>query len=163
MVYRGRNRPNDMENQNIELMKGLIGQKLTHVPSGLTKWLGGSLSKVEIGSVRVTYRVREDMLNPAGTLHGGIIATMLDDLVGMTMFTTGENVFFSTINLAVDYFESARLGDIVIAESKLMKKGKRVANIELTLMKDNGNLIAKAHTNLIKTQFDLKQKILSSQ
>lgn len=150
-----------MENTNLLLMKELTGQKLSQIPSGLTQWLDGILTEANEGSVAVTYHVRKDMLNPAGTLHGGVIATMLDDLVGMTMFTTGEDAFHSTINFSIDYFESAKLGDTVIARSKLMKKGNRVSNIELILEKEDGRILAKAHTNLIKTQFDIKRKIFN--
>lgn len=151
-----------MEVENLKLMKTIEGQKLDFIPSGLTKWLGGKMLKVEFGKVLVEYETREDMLNPAGTLHGGIIATMLDDLVGMTMFTTGEDEFFSTINFAIDYFESAKLNEKVVAESQLLKKGKRIANIELVLKGEGGSIIAKAHTNLIKTKFNIREKILGA-
>ena len=56
-------------------------------PNPISTWLDGTLKKAEMGSISVEFVVREDQCNHAGVLHGGIISTMLDELMGRTLIT----------------------------------------------------------------------------
>jgi len=38
------------------------------------------------------------MVNPAGSLHEGIIAAIMDDLIGAAIISLGKSVFYVTIN-----------------------------------------------------------------
>ena len=80
--------------------------------------------------IEIEYQVKEEMVNPARILHGGIAATMLDDIIGMTVFMMGNGVFYSTVNLSVDYLFSARLGETVRVKSKIVRMGKKIAHAE---------------------------------
>ncbi len=150
-----------MQNQ-LEMIQSMIGKSLVSVPSKFTHWLGGKLLDAGKGSISVEYVVRDDMLNPAKTLHGGVIASMLDDLVGITMFTTGETNFFTTIDLNVNYFQAVMEGERLIATSNIVKQGSKIINMECTLQKPSGELVAKAYTNLMKTNFDMAKEVQSS-
>ncbi len=143
--------------KEVEILSQFIGSKLDFVPSKLTRWLNGTLTEVKKGSIVIEYKVTEDMLNPFQVLHGGVIAAMLDDTVGLTIFTSGESYFYTTINLNVDYFSSLKVGDIALAESELIKHGSKVSNLILRLKDSNEKLIAMAHTNLIRTNIPVSK------
>ncbi|MCY3413370.1 MAG: PaaI family thioesterase [Candidatus Heimdallarchaeota archaeon] len=139
-----------MSNPNVDLLKKMIGTNMEHGPSNTGKWLAGKLLHVERGNLQVEYIVNENMLNPAKLLHGGIIATMLDEIIGATVYSLGMNTFFTTINITVDFFKPALLGDKLIAKTGVVKEGKTIIHMKGELYKGD-NLIATAHSNLIDT------------
>jgi acyl-coenzyme A thioesterase 13 len=92
------------------------------------------------------------MTNPVGTLHGGVTSAIIDDIIGATMFSFDEEHFYTTVNLVVDYFAHAREGDIVIADTSIVKKGKQMVNAQCEIWNaDKTRLIARGYSNLLKT------------
>jgi uncharacterized protein (TIGR00369 family) len=135
----------------LERCRQLIGHTLDATASPLGNWLHGTLLTVDADSCTVTYVVRPEMTNPAGILHGGIMAAMLDELIGMTVHLEAGDTFFASVNLAVDYLAAARIGDEVIARTRIVRRGKRIVNVEGTLALADGTLLARATSNLAAT------------
>lgn len=104
------------------------------------------------GHLEFKYTVRPEWLNPMGYLHGGITAAIIDDILGATMFSLNEDTFYITINNNVDYFSIAKEGDIIIAETQIVKKGKQFVNACCDIWNEQKTrLIAKGTSNLFKT------------
>lgn len=140
-----------MENKALAFFKANIGQPSTNSPSPVGRWLNGKLIKAEEGNLAWEYEIRKDMTNPGAILHGGIASTMLDDVMGATVFSTNNEFMFTSINLNVDFLASAKAGDIVTCEAKVIRKGSNVIHIEAWL-KNGDKILAKAASNLIKTR-----------
>ena len=142
----------------LEALRPYIGQELSIIPSPVGHWLKGILQEIGEKGLKVAFTVREDMTNPAKILHGGIIATMLDDVMGVTVMVkhsegaTNFSFFYSTVNLQVDYLASAREGATVIASSSINKSGNRIANVEGWLHDSSGKLLAHATCNMLKVE-----------
>lgn len=139
----------------LEALRPYIGQELTAIPSPVAHWLKGILQEVNDNGIKLAYTVRYDMTNPAKILHGGIIATMLDDVMGITvMLKHSEDFshFYSTVNLHVDYLASAREGMTVTASSNITKAGNKIANVEGWLHDSSGKLLAHATCNMLKVE-----------
>jgi uncharacterized protein (TIGR00369 family) len=127
-----------------------IGKPLPMNLSPVGRWLDGILEELHEDGATVSYAVREEMTNPAGILHGGMAATMMDELTGATvMVITGR--FYASINLSMDYLAPARLGERVYARSRVVREGKRLVHVEgtLRLASPTGDLVAKSSSNLI--------------
>ncbi|MGZ4551363.1 MAG: PaaI family thioesterase, partial [Blastococcus sp.] len=45
---------------------------------GFAERLGAEVEATGEGTARVRFEAREEHLNPAGTLHGGVLATLVD-------------------------------------------------------------------------------------
>ncbi len=146
------------ENQGLLFVKSLIGTKVQKQNSEINGWLDNRIVDAEYGSVSYEYVVRNDMLNLNGTLHGGIMATMIDDLMGLTVFSLGERAFFATLNLTLDYFAPISLGEKVIAKSKVIKHGHKVINIECHLINEDGKIALKSSSNMIRTSKKLSEE-----
>ncbi len=130
-----------------------IGKEMTDSPSAFMNWLKPTLRKVEKGHLVFEYKVREEMTNPFGTLHGGVTAAMIDDAIGATLIAYEEPVFYVSINLNIDYFANAKAGETIIAETSVNKKGNTVVNAQCEIWNaDKTRLLAKGYTNLLKTQ-----------
>ena len=136
-----------------QFLKDRIGKEVTDSPSPFMSWLKPVMIEVIEGSLTFQYTVRHEMTNPFGTLHGGIIAAMIDDAIGATLISYGEPNFYVSINLVVDYLASAREGDIILAKTAITKKGNQVVNAQCEIWNaDRSKLIAKGYTNLLKTE-----------
>lgn len=141
-----------MDTKEANFLRQFIGKTIQDSPSPFMNWLQPVILKVEEGSLAFQYTVRKEMTNPFGTLHGGITAAMIDDAIGATLISYGEPAFHVTINLAIDYFAPAREGDIVIAETAVIKKGSQIVNAQCDIWNENRTkLLAKGYTNLLKT------------
>jgi acyl-coenzyme A thioesterase 13 len=136
-------------NQSVEFYKQYIGQKITTAPSAFGNWLAGKILKVEEDSLSIEFEVRENMTNPVKTLHGGMIAAMMDEIIGMTIFVNGEKTFFYSINLNVDFISNVNVGTNVVVTSKIIKKSSRLIQAECVITGPDDKLLAKGSSNLI--------------
>jgi acyl-coenzyme A thioesterase PaaI-like protein len=74
------------EMSGLEFVQGLANGTLPL--NTITQTLGYDLIEAENGRVVVTAVPRETHLNPAGTVHGGLAATMLDSCMGLAVQST---------------------------------------------------------------------------
>lgn len=116
-----------------------------------THWLQGVIRRAEEGAVTVEFLVRDQMTNPAGLLHGGVQAAMIDEVIGMTVASLGSDTFFVSVNLAIDHLGQARAGDTVCAAGRIHRAGGKVINAGCELTDLTGRLIARGSSNLLKT------------
>ena len=82
------------------------------------------------------FRVRQNMCNPAGGLHGGMMMTAAD-LVGTMGAGTlsGLRKFLPTVNMTFDFVAPARLGDWVEGRAEVVRQTRTLlfSNIYLTV------------------------------
>lgn len=132
-------------------LKQYIGKEFTQSPSPFMKWLNPVILSAEEGKLEFQYTIRHEWLNPAGNLHGGITAAIIDDIIGATMFSLNENSFITTINNVIDYFSTAKENDIIVAETTIIKRGKQFVNAQCEIWNaDKTRIIARGTSNLFK-------------
>lgn len=135
----------------IEIINEKINQQGQIFPSAYTNWLKPVAKAAEYGSLTFEYEIRKEMTNPLETLHGGVVAGILDDLMGATVYSMELPGRYVTVNLDVSFFASARLGDVIQAKSKMIKKGRKVVNLECEIWHPaKDRLIAKGSANLMR-------------
>lgn len=140
-----------MKNEIHYQLKQFEGKYFTDSNSKAGRWLRYKLVEVEAGSITASVKVRENMTNPNGMLHGGMIAMIMDELCGLAFYSTGNPYYYTTVNISIDYLFSAPLHSTVIAKSKVMRSGKKIANTECFLYDDQGRIIAHGKSNLVNT------------
>src|SRR4051812_9982997 len=96
------------ENKSLEVLKSYIGKEFTASPSPFSSWLKPVVLAAEEGKLTFQFQVRKEMTNPIGTLHGGVTAAIIDDIIGTTFFSYNEEYFYITLNNVIDYFATAR-------------------------------------------------------
>lgn len=138
-------------NPRLALFRQFIGHPMTQSPSGVGRWLAGTLQVVEEGRMVATYLIREDMVNPMQVLHGGMASAILDDLCGLTVFALGREYGYTSVNLNMDFLNPARLGETLTAEAVVVRAGRNIIHLEGRLTNEAGKLIAKCTTNLVQT------------
>ena len=118
-------------NKNLAYLQNCIGKSTNEEGLGaVSRWIDGKLIFAEEGHLKLTFKVHDTWLNPAKTFHGGMAATLLDDVMGMTVYSLGNEIFYSTVNLTLDFLSFALAGDEITVEAKVVRKGISVINIE---------------------------------
>ena len=138
-------------NQNLQFLVDRLGQSTNdHGLGPVSRWINGTLLFAEEGHLKVQFAIDPAWLNPSGTFHGGMAATLIDDVMGMTIYSLGSETFFTTINLQLDYLSFALPNDVVVVEAKVVRKGVNVIHIEANIHKRN-KLLVKASANVINS------------
>lgn len=132
-------------------LQAFIGKEFKESPSPFMRWLNPVVVSAEEGQIEFQYTVRPEWLNPMGNLHGGVTAAIMDDIIGATMFSLNEKTFIVTVNNTIDYFSTAKENDHIIAETKIIKRGKQFVNTQCEIWnEDKSRLIARGTSNLFK-------------
>jgi uncharacterized protein (TIGR00369 family) len=137
-------------NPRVEAYRSQIGKELSF-DYPILKYLGFIVQEVEAGYIKVEMQTRKELLNPVGVLHGGIMAMLMDELIGAAGWTLNRPNHFVTVNLNIDFLSSAREGEILFAEGKIVRPGKNVLHGESKIYNSAGKLLAKSSSNLFKT------------
>jgi uncharacterized protein (TIGR00369 family) len=126
-----------------DVVRAAIGDQ---PPSGLATLLGMETDLVEDGRVVFTFKVSEELANPFGTVHGGILATMLDSAMGMAALTvTPDGSATTTATLEVKFVRPvATDAGLLRAEGVVVHAGRRVVTAEGRLAGPDDRLFATA-------------------
>ncbi|MEO0392247.1 MAG: PaaI family thioesterase [Pseudomonadota bacterium] len=98
------------------------------------------------GRVVFSMPVREYQYNPIGTVHGGVMATILDSVAACCIHTTlSAEEMYTTLELKINYVcgVTAKLSRMR-AEGNVIHRGRRMATSEGKLYGDDGKLYAHA-------------------
>lgn len=84
--------------------------------------------------------------NAVGTVHGGIITTLLDTAMGCTLMTTQpKEKTFTTLELKVNFLKAVTTkSGVLFAKGKIIHAGKTTAYIEASLVDKNNTTFAHA-------------------
>ena len=111
---------------------------------GFTELVGTELSSAEEGRATVNLKAEERHLNPSGTVHGGVISTLIDVSMAEalnTMVEEGEQPF--TIQITVNYMKPGKPGTLT-STAEVRKGGERITNVEAELVQEEDEVIALA-------------------
>ena len=106
--------------------------------------IGARLERVAPGEVDVSFRAGPRHLNLAGTLHGGMIATLADIATGLAFRTTlGTKASFLTSTLTVTFLRPGRPGRVT-SRGRVLRAGSRFGYAEANVEDGEGRLLARA-------------------
>ena len=86
------------------------------------------------GTGHVLLDAGEDHLNQRGTVHGGVLASMIDVAMGTAVSSAGGESPV-TVSLTVTYLEPGRPGRLE-ARARVRKRGKRLIVVEAEVVQD---------------------------
>lgn len=72
------------------------------------------------------FRVEPYHCNPYGMLHGGMLTSVADTLMGSLVFDAIEGQPCATISLTSDFIGAGRAGDWVEGRAELLRQGRNV-------------------------------------
>ena len=108
----------------------------------IASFLNMELAELSAGYAKVTMKLTEDYQNFHGLTFGGIIMALADQAFG---YASNSLAYPSVASQFNTYFiASARAGDELTAECRVVKSGKRAGFSEVTITNQEDRLIAKA-------------------
>ncbi|WP_375313116.1 PaaI family thioesterase [Bradyrhizobium sp. A5] len=133
----------------LEFVRGLATGALPL--NTIAQTLGYDVAEVESGRVVVTLTPTDAHLNPAGTVHGGLTATLLDSCMGLAVQSmldrgTGQTTLEFKISLVRPI--TPETGQIR-AEGKVLNCGRRIGTAEGRVVDGNGRLLAHGTTTCL--------------
>ncbi|MEO8695122.1 MAG: PaaI family thioesterase [Acidimicrobiales bacterium] len=120
-------------------------------PPPVAALLGMRLTDVEPGRVVFELEVGEHLYNPIGSVHGGIISTVLDSAMGCAVHSNLERgQGYTTLELKVNFDRAVTIAVAVVrAEAEIVTSGRRVATAVGRLVGPDGTLYAHASTTCL--------------
>ncbi|GAB4065790.1 hotdog fold thioesterase [Angustibacter speluncae] len=116
------------------------------------------LEPVEFSHGRVVFSLRpqEFHLNPLGTVHGGVLATMLDTGAACAVHTTlPVGVGYTTVDLTCTYLRPVRAGgDELRVVGTVLSRGRRTALGQAQVLDARDRLVAHATSTCLLMSVD---------
>jgi uncharacterized protein (TIGR00369 family) len=137
------------ELSGIDFMKKIADGELPAAP--IASHFGMEL--IEVGSGTVTFRCRPDEshYNPIGTVHGGLVCTLLDSALGCATHTTlPAGSGYTSIEIKVNYLRPVSAGNgALICRGRVTKPGRRVTFADGEVLDNQGKVVATASGSLL--------------
>ena len=104
------------------------------------------VGNIEKGSVTFVFNPQEFHYNPIGTVHGGVITTVLDSAMGCTLHSLlPAGTGYTTLELKVNFLKAVTMQSGQLnATGKVIHAGSRTALIEAQLTDSSGTVYAHA-------------------
>ena len=133
----------------LEFVQGLVDGTLPL--NTIAQTLGYDVIEAEDGRVVVAMEPSGIHLNPAGTVHGGLTATLLDSCMGLAIQSTLEKgVGQTTLEFKISLLRpiTPETGEIR-AEGIVLNRGRRVGTAEGRVTDGSGRLLAHGTTTCL--------------
>jgi len=117
----------------------------------MAQTLDYDITEAENGRVVVTANPKEIHLNPWGTVHGGLAATMLDSCMGLAIQSTlDKSIGSTTLEFKISFVRpiTPETGPIR-AEGTVISRGRRVGTAEGRVIDRDGRLLVHGTTTCL--------------
>jgi uncharacterized protein (TIGR00369 family) len=107
--------------------------------------------EVEEGSVTVHLDPQEFHYNPLGTVHGGVLSTLLDTAAACSVHTTlPAGVGYTSLDLTVKFLRPVTVASgRITARGAVLQRGRRTALAEARMTDAAGRLVAHATSSCL--------------
>ena len=137
------------EMSGLEFVRGLADGTLPL--NMMAQTLGYDITEAEQGRVVVTADPKQIHLNPAGTVHGGLAATMLDSGMGLAIHSIlDRGIGSTTLEFKISFLRpiTPQTGPIR-AEGTVISRGRRVSTAEGRVTDREGRLLVHGTTTCL--------------
>jgi uncharacterized protein (TIGR00369 family) len=98
---------------------------------GLPEFLGIRTADVGPGTMTAELPIRPELLNPFGSVHGGVLAALTDHVLGAVLYPViPRGSWAATTQLNLNFTAPIKDG-VLIARSEIISLGKRTAVVRI--------------------------------
>jgi uncharacterized protein (TIGR00369 family) len=132
----------------IEFFQAMIDEELS--PPPITALFGMRMESAKVGEVVFACTPHASALNPMGGIHGGLVCTLLDSVLGCAAHTTlPAATLYTSIELKVSYLRPVLVGGEIRARGWVTKPGRRVCFAEGEVLDAGGKVVATASSSIL--------------
>lgn len=97
----------------------------------------------EENSLVCSFEVKESFGNPHGTMHGGLIAAMIDSAQGSTIASIcGVDTHIVTVSLQISYIRPVLVGQRLFVRTRIQQIGGHIAYCSAEAWQQEGEIVA---------------------
>ncbi|UOG19154.1 PaaI family thioesterase [Acinetobacter sp. PK01] len=100
--------------------------------------------------LEISYVALDSFTNPRGSVEGGMVCAMLDDVMGLFAYLANNQTPATTINLTMDFLRPCQVGT-VLTKCRFTKQGKAILSLESEGWQ-NQKMIARSTANFMVLQ-----------
>ena len=101
------------------------------------------ISVMQDGKSEASWTPTPDMANPFGSVHGGIIATLIDEVTGAAVISSIEAGSAPTVSLNVEFLHAIPIGETYSAVGEIVRIGRAMAIADARIMNEEGKVLAR--------------------
>ena len=113
---------------------------MTDTNPGFLSLIGASAPETEDGTASLVVDADERHLNPAGAVHGGMLATLVDTTMGAAVKSAVDGEAPATSQLTVTYLRPGKPGQLRVT-AKVSKRGDSLTMCEADVEQDGKALV----------------------
>lgn len=129
--------------------------------SYLSKHLGFHTDLVEPGHTQVSLEIKPEHRNITGVVHGGLLMTVLDTLMGHAVFThLGDpSARFGTSQMTTHFLRVVASGTLT-GEGRVVTQNESYVTAEAEIKSEGGDLVAMAQAQFTIIRRELLKEVL---
>ena len=85
------------------------------------------------------------------------MSLVIDEAIGWAVVSLDADQHYTSLTLNVDFLFAIKEGERLRAESKVLRVGKKIVNVECHVYDLNGKILARANSNLIATGMEFNR------
>lgn len=102
-----------------------------------------NITRAQDGRSEASWTPTPDMANPFGNVHGGVIATAIDEITGAAIMTMIETPSAPTVSLHVEYLYGIAIGHSYTAVGEIVRIGRALAIVDAHIVDAEGKVFAR--------------------
>ncbi len=123
-----------MKNPNADGFEPPAGFRAIRETGGFDDWIGPLYARrLDGGGYRLGFLAEQRHVNPLGALHGGMMMSVCDTMMGIAVFRAIGKKPCATIGLNAHFVAGARAGDWIEASAEIIRRGQSVVFVRATL------------------------------
>ncbi len=105
-----------------------------------SQWLGIEVLEIKEGFSKIKMKVRKEMINGFGIVHGGIGFSLADSAFAFA--SNNRNVLSVALDTSISFIKPVHVDDILIAETKEIHNGKSTGLYHITITNQKDHVVA---------------------
>lgn len=115
--------------------------------------LGIELLEIRTGYTKARMKVKKEICNPYGSVHGGCLFSLADIIAVIAGSTYGN--FTSTVSGNMNYVSPAMNTEYIYCTAEVVRQGKKISVYNVTLVNDDEEILENGSFTL----YTLKEKV----
>ena len=101
------------------------------------------IAMMQDGRAEASWTPTPDMANPFGSVHGGIVATVIDEVTGAAVMSSMESGTAPTVSLHVEYLHAIPIGGTYTVVGEIVRRGRAMAIVDGRILNEEGEVLVR--------------------
>ena len=105
-----------------------------------SQWLGIEVIEIREGYSKIKMKVRTEMINGFGIVHGGVAFSLSDSAFAFAC--NNRNLLSVALDTSINFTKPVHVGDVLTAEAQELHNGRSTGLYHITITNQNDHVVA---------------------